>query len=1030
MAEAATPPVTERHRPAHRRLPATARRALLAAIAAGAILLAAALATRLGAALVVVAPLAALMIAAVGALAFSRSSRLLFAFAGEPQSEAELRRQATMLRQAHRIAKLCYWQWRSFDGRHQEESDGEYTYTDDTEELFGRSAQALAAAGGDYWELCVHPEDREIARKRFLGFVRDMSPDHVQEYRVIHPTLGVRYIRECGEKSFAADGRLLGLAGTLQDVTDARLAEQALKESEAKLRHGFRMAKLGHWSFEPNRPRPGGGTGVYTYSDEVAEIYGVTGEAIAATGDKFYETFIHPDDRDELLALNVNFLADERASYTHEYRFIRPDRHVAYIRESAEKIRDGAGRVTQIVGTVQDVTDQRLADIALRESETKLKQGFRIARMGHWSFDAANAAGDVTATQHSWSDEAAEIFGVPVRDLDLSGSAFYERYVHPDDREELKRVDREFLAGTELGYTHEYRILRPDGGMRYVLETAEKRCDRSGRVIQVNGIVQDVTGLRRSALAMRRVERQLRRAYRLAKLGYWYWEAGERQGEPETVSQVSDEALEIIGADRDTVNWDDSQAFCNRFVHPDDRAVVAKAFDEFDSGAIDNYTLSYRLLRPSGEVRHVRSVSERVRDEHGRPLYGIGIIQDFTEMKTAEALLQRSEYQLRRAQRVAKLYCWHTEEDAQKKIRTVFDHEFYTDVLQREPDPPITTLADYIQRFVHPDDRLRLLPIATAFSREEIDSYALEYRMLRPDGSTIYLRSAAERMRDADGHTIQLFGAIQDVTDLKRREQELIETKNEAEMANRSKSEFLANMSHELRTPLNAIIGFSQVIRDQLFGTDQKRYIDYARDIHDSGQLLLELINDILDVSKLEAGKHQLYEEELSLAEVVEVCLNIVKPRAAEGAVKLYADGLDVLPRVWAEERAMKQILLNLLSNAVKFTPRNGQVAIEGRMTKAGEVAVSVIDTGIGIAADVLPHLFAPFRQGDNSISRRFGGSGLGLAITRRLIDLHGGRIEIESEPGLGTNVTIYLPAARILSHPAMGAAAEEKIAS
>jgi signal transduction histidine kinase len=223
-------------------------------------------------------------------------------------------------------------------------------------------------------------------------------------------------------------------------------------------------------------------------------------------------------------------------------------------------------------------------------------------------------------------------------------------------------------------------------------------------------------------------------------------------------------------------------------------------------------------------------------------------------------------------------------------------------------------------------------------------------------------------------------------------------------------------MSHELRTPLNAIIGFSEVIRDQLFGPDQARYIDYAVDIHESGRHLHELINDVLDVSKLEAGKRDLYEEELSLEEVVEASRNMVKSRAAEKALKLSITGIEALPRVWAEERAMIQILVNLLSNAVKFTPRNGEVRVEGWRTSDGELAISVADTGIGIAAEALPHIFAPFRQGDNSISRKFGGTGLGLAITRRLVDLHGGRIDIVSKLEEGTTITIFLPAERVIS--------------
>jgi PAS domain S-box-containing protein len=517
---------------------------------------------------------------------------------------------------------------------------------------------------------------------------------------------------------------------------------------------------------------------------------------------------------------------------------------------------------------------------------------------------------------------------------------------------------------------------------------------------------------------MRRVERQMRRAYRLAKLGYWYWESTDGNSEEEAHSHLSDEICEIFGAERDELHWDDGQAFCAHFVHPDDREMVLHVFQDFGAGVIDNYTMNYRVTHPDGEIRHVRSVSERIRDDHGRPLYGIGIIQDLTEVKTAEATLRRSEYQLRRAQRVAKLYCWHTEEDPHGTRRIVLDHEFYTEILQRVPEPPIAGLVDFIERFVHPDDRIRLLPVATAFTREEIDSYSLEYRILRPDGSTIYIRSAGERMRDSDGNTAQIFGALQDVTDLKQHEQELIEAKNEAELANRSKSDFLTNMSHELRTPFNAIIGFSQVIRDQLFGSDQARYVDYARDIHESGLHLLDLINDILDVSKLEAGKHELYEEELSIGKVVDDCVKMTKARAAECAVKLSAVGFEALPRVWAEERGIKQVLLNLLSNAVKFTPRNGLVKIEGGLTKSGEVEIAVVDTGIGIPPDVLPHLFRPFRQGDNTISRQFGGSGLGLAISRRLVELHSGRIEVQSEPAKGTTVTITLPAERVIPDP------------
>jgi signal transduction histidine kinase len=237
-------------------------------------------------------------------------------------------------------------------------------------------------------------------------------------------------------------------------------------------------------------------------------------------------------------------------------------------------------------------------------------------------------------------------------------------------------------------------------------------------------------------------------------------------------------------------------------------------------------------------------------------------------------------------------------------------------------------------------------------------------------------------------------------------------------MANRSKTEFLTNMSHELRTPLNAVIGFSQLIKDQAFGANSDRYVSYAEDINSSGKLLLDLINDILDMSRIEAGRFVLSEETLSLQGAIQDCLRLVSPRAVEGQVKLDYEPDPNQVVIQADARSLKQILLNVLSNAVKFTPAQGSVRIATKLAADGSLRVTISDTGIGIPAEVLPNLFAPFRQGDNSISRRFGGTGLGLAISRKLIELHGGGVEIESEAGRGTTVHLTFPAER-LTHAA-----------
>ncbi|MBS0295460.1 MAG: PAS-domain containing protein [Proteobacteria bacterium] len=233
--------------------------------------------------------------------------------------------------------------------------------------------------------------------------------------------------------------------------------------------------------------------------------------------------------------------------------------------------------------------------------------------------------------------------------------------------------------------------------------------------------------------------------------------------------------------------------------------------------------------------------------------------------------------------------------------------------------------------------------------------------------------------------------------------------KTRAEAANRAKSEFLANMSHELRTPLNAINGFSEIMVSELYGpVGDRRYKEYAQDILSSGQHLLALINDILDMAKIEAGKLNLKFEPISIEEVAEDVLRLMRDRAEKAGLTL-ASEVPELPEVEADYRAVKQILLNLISNAVKFTPSGGRVTVRAR-TSGGDMQLQVRDTGIGISAEDLKRLAQPFEQVETQHSKTQQGSGLGLALTKSLIEMHGGRLDLASEQGLGTTVTVTLP--------------------
>jgi signal transduction histidine kinase len=247
-------------------------------------------------------------------------------------------------------------------------------------------------------------------------------------------------------------------------------------------------------------------------------------------------------------------------------------------------------------------------------------------------------------------------------------------------------------------------------------------------------------------------------------------------------------------------------------------------------------------------------------------------------------------------------------------------------------------------------------------------------------------------------------------------ETDLVLARNYAESANRAKSEFLAVMSHELRTPLNAIIGFSEMMQQGSFGPlGHKRYEEYVSDIHTSGRHLLEMVNDILDLTKAEAGKLELTDEPVDMSSVVDIACRMVAPQARTQNVAVVSRLPRNLPLLRGDERRITQIVLNFLSNAVKFSHPGGRVDIDGYVDEDGSLAVSVRDTGIGIAAADIPRVMKIFQQADNGHSRRYGGTGLGLPLAKRLVELHGGNVVLESKLGSGTRVTARFPAARVV---------------
>jgi len=283
------------------------------------------------------------------------------------------------------------------------------------------------------------------------------------------------------------------------------------------------------------------------------------------------------------------------------------------------------------------------------------------------------------------------------------------------------------------------------------------------------------------------------------------------------------------------------------------------------------------------------------------------------------------------------------------------------------------------------------------------------------DGKIFWADVTITPVRSEDGRIINYSSSHIDITTRKKAELEMREAKNYAEVANRAKTNLMANMSHELRTPLNAIIGFSSTIKEEVFGPiGNEKYLEYLDDIHYSGQHLLDLINDILDVSAIEADAIELHEENVRVSDVVDASIRIIGPRADAGKVTISSSISSDTPQIVADERRVKQIFLNLLSNAVKFTPEGGEVAVNSWVNEDASLSISVVDTGAGMDEAEVEKALSKFGQVDSGLDRKHEGTGLGLPLTVGLMECHGGTLEVKSEKGRGTQIIVTFPKERV----------------
>jgi PAS domain S-box-containing protein len=489
----------------------------------------------------------------------------------------------------------------------------------------------------------------------------------------------------------------------------------------------------------------------------------------------------------------------------------------------------------------------------------------------------------------------------------------------------------------------------------------------------------------------------MREAERLAHFGRWRWVKGAHAPTWSAgIARLLDWREDKLPRDG---NWH------RVLVHPEDRdELLSKFLDAFHhDGSI---TCISRFRAGSGSYRYIKTHAYAELDAGAQVEAIVGLAEDVTEEIQSALALRQSEAKYRLVAERASDVIGHCAPDGSLTFLSSSIEKTLGYSAEELP-----TLAA-CNALIHRDDFARMQPVFDKF-RKGGDSILLEYRFLHKLGHYIWLETTMRGLRDAsNGRITELVIISRDITERKSHEMALLQARERAEEASRIKSQFLANMSHELRTPLNAIIGFSDILKMEMFGSlGSDRYREYAQLINESGALLLDLISDILDMSKIEAGKYELHCEKLDITAIIAATSRLMRSRAGQlnliltESISPEAAALPLL----ADERAFKQILLNLLSNALKFTPAGGEVrvAVEAR---PGGITLIVSDTGKGIPEDQISRLAQPFEQVSSKSEPGHQGTGLGLALVRSLAELHGGGIRIESQLGKGTSVSVFLP--------------------
>lgn len=477
-------------------------------------------------------------------------------------------------------------------------------------------------------------------------------------------------------------------------------------------------------------------------------------------------------------------------------------------------------------------------------------------------------------------------------------------------------------------------------------------------------------------------------------------------------TNTSGEILFLNATWKKVTGFESDQAMARNLfdlIHPQEQDEQRTFFEQLVKGQKHAYRVFTRLRTSDGTFRSVELAMSMIRQDENKNLRVVGTFTDVEERRRAERALSEAEKKFRTivenaAGGIYQLTPGGQFLSANPAMARILDYES-TDSLLREvrnAHAMLYTNQKERARFVR---ELETLGVVKNFELEAVTR----------SGEKIWVNENARAVKDDEGNILYFEGSMENVTQRKLAEMKLREAKVRSDLANRAKSEFLSNMGHELRTPLNAIIGFSEIIKNEVLGKmENRQYWEYARDIYESGRNLLNIINEILDVSRIEAGDRQLNEGIVNVDKLMKSCIEFVQPKADAGELTIINLMDGTVPNLIAEELALKQIMLNLLSNAIKFTPEGGRVTLAHEVDSEGMMRISVTDTGVGLDESEIEKALSPFGQVETALSRSGSGAGLGLTLVDSLMKLHGGKLELFSQKGIGTTVTIIFPARRV----------------